>query len=63
MKPAIQTDQHRCDCGQDAPVVRVTAFEFSWRCACQAAGVLAWSHTNNPPKWTPQPMGQLEMFR
>jgi len=28
----------------------MTAYEFSWRCACGRAGVIAWAHAHPPPQ-------------
>ena len=62
MKAARQDAMHRCGCGRAVPVVRVTAYEFDYRCACGRAGRWAWAHANPPPIWNGHTVGQLELF-
>ena len=41
-----------CQCGEIAPVVRLTDYTFSWRCdGCKLAGTLAWAVIDPPPEF------------
>lgn len=49
----VQHDTFRCDCGKDAPVTRVTDYEFDAVCACGWAYRLSWAHELDPPTFAP----------
>lgn len=44
-----QESAYRCECGQLAPVERITTHEFHAHCACGRCTVLSWFHDGPPP--------------
>ena len=59
LKAPTQSLAYRCDCGASVAVSPVTAYEFSWRCACGRAGVISWFHGSAPPVFHPE---ELPLF-
>jgi hypothetical protein len=49
MTPRVQGPTFPCDCGKDAPVTPVTAYEFTVTCACGWQYRLSWAHHATPP--------------
>jgi hypothetical protein len=51
----VQEPTFRCDCGKEAPVTRVTDYEFDVVCPCGWAYRLSWAHEFDPPVFAPGP--------
>lgn len=50
----------RCECGLPVRVIPESAYEFAWRCDhCQRAGVVSWSHEQDPPRFLGETQGEL----
>ena len=49
----VQLDTFQCDCGKDAPVTRLTDYEFDVVCRCGWAYRLSWAHHMDPPTFAP----------
>ncbi len=63
MKPPAQKPDHRCEhCGLLSLVIKITPWEFEYRCPCgKASGVISWAHANPPPTLTGAELIQLEL--
>lgn len=48
-----QPSTHRCECGQQVPVLQVAPREFTWTCDCGKGRRLSWTRTLPPPLFTP----------
>ncbi len=64
-KRETQSNTMRCDqCGQAIVIVRITPFEFAYRCLppCTYAGVISWFHGAQPPQFEPHVVEQPSLF-
>lgn len=46
-----QSSLHKCECGQRVPVLPLTAYEFTWACACGESRLISWAHKDPPPEF------------
>lgn len=52
---SVQEPTFPCDCGKDAPVTPVTAYEFTVTCVCGWQYRLSWAHRDPPPTFVEPP--------